>query len=216
MRIGVISEGHSDRAVILNIITGITRLDSSDLIPIRPEVDYDETDKAFRNPNLFSTWSLVKKECQEREKIEQFLALEGHEYVVIHIDTAEAGNYGIARPTKDKDYCVTLRNLVIAKINEWLEDNHLESVLYAIAIEEIDAWILTIHEQKDSTKSVSPKEKLKRVLGRKNINSTVSYNNYLLLSEPLSREREVKKGKFLEYNCSLKLFFEEVKSKVVL
>lgn len=215
MKIGVISEGHADRAVIENILRGLTNLDSSDIIALRPIYNLDETDKAHRSALTFSTWSIIKEECEERELIDGFLLMEDQDFVVIHIDTAEADEYGIKRPTKSPTYCQDLRLLVIDEINSWLKDDISDQILYAIAIEEIDAWILTIYDKKDSTSSTSPKEKLARVLGKKNINSTSDYNNYLKLSKPLSKDKEIKREKFLDYNCSLKAFFEEINIKVI-
>jgi hypothetical protein len=215
MRIGIISEGHADRAVIENILVGLTGLDKSNIIALRPIYSLDETDKANKDPMTFSSWSVVKEECEERELIDGFLAIEGQDFVVIHFDTAEADQYGVNRPAKSSTYCQDLRSLVIDEINSWLKEDISDQILYAIAIEEIDAWILTIYEKKDSTSSISPKEKLSRILARKGINSTSDYDNYLKLSKPLSKDKEIKKEKLLDYNCSLKAFFEEIKTKVI-
>ncbi len=216
MKIGVISEGHADRAVITNIITGLTGIDRSNIEAIRPIYNYDETDKALISAKAFSTWSVVKEECEKRELIDGFLAFEGQNFVVIHIDTAEAEMYGIKRPDKKSaTYCEELRELVVKQINTWLKMEMSDQILYAVAIEEIDAWILTIYDQNDSTASAKPKEKLSRILGKKGINSTSNYDNFLVISKPLSKEKEIRQGNFLSYNCSLNDFFEEVKVKVI-
>src|ERR1700760_2803322 len=99
--IGVISEGHSDRAVIVNIIRGITNCEKSDVQSLRPIYTLDATDKGILDEATFSTWSLVKKECEDKKLIEEFLAIEGNDFIVIHIDTAEADEYGIDKPQKD-------------------------------------------------------------------------------------------------------------------
>ncbi len=216
MKIGVISEGHADRAVIQNIIAGLTGLDRNDIEAIRPIYTTDETDKAILNTKTFSTWSVVKEECEKRELIDGFLAFEGQDFVVIHIDTAEAEHYGIKRPEKKSPtYCEDLRALVVQQINSWLKKAMSNEILYAVAIEETDAWILTIYDPHDSTTSARPKEKLDFVLGKKEINSTSDYDNFLLISKPLSKDKEIRKGNFLSYNCSLNAFFEEVKTKVI-
>src|SRR5579872_1885132 len=126
MRIGIISEGHTDRAVIINLIIGLTGLDSSDIEPIRPIYLKDETDKAASNPLAFSNWFIVKEECETRQLIDGFLQIEGQEFVIIHIDTAEAELYGITRPDKKSDtYCRDLYLLVREKIASWLgEENN--------------------------------------------------------------------------------------------
>jgi len=217
MKIGIISEGHADRAVITNIITGLTGFDKNNIVALRP-IYYtkDETDKALINKKTYSTWSVVKQECEERELIDGFLAFEGQDFVVIHIDSAEADLYGIKKPDrKNGDYCKELRILVIDQINTWLDKEMSNDILYAVAIEEIDAWILPIYEKKDSTLSPNPKERLSRVLGKKGINSTSNYDNYLYISQQLSKAKEIKKGNYLDLNYSLNAFFDEVKTKVL-
>jgi len=216
MKIGVISEGHADRAVITNIITGITGIDKSDIEAIRPIYNLDETDKAIVNPKSFSTWSVVKEECVSRELIDGFLAFEGQDFVVIHIDSAEADQYGINRPDKKSEsFCIELRDLIIQQINTWLNEDISDSILYAVAIEEIEAWILPIYDKNDSAKSAQPKEKLDRICGKAGLNSTSNYKNFLDLSKPLSKTREVQRGKYLSYNCSLNAFYKEVCEKVL-
>lgn len=217
MKIGVISEGHADRAVIENIIVGLTGLDRSDIDALRPIYTTDETDKALLSTKTFSTFSVVKEECEKRDLIDGFLAIEGQDFVVIHIDTAEADQYEINRPDKGKadNYCEELRALVVQQINTWLKKDMSDEILYAIAIEEIDAWILTIYDSRDSSLSASPKEKLNFILRKSKINTTSNYINYSRLSRPLSMIKKVRKGNFLLYNCSLKAFFEEVETKVI-
>lgn len=216
MRIGIISEGHADRAVITNILMGATGIDRNDIEALRPIYNLDETDKALINPQSFSTWSVVKEECETRNLIDGFLAFEGQDFVVIHMDTAEADEYGIHRPDKNSElFSMKLRNLVIQQINTWLNEDLSDSILYAVAIEEIEAWILTIYDKSDSTKSAQPKEKLDKICGRKGLNSTSNYKNFLDLSKPLSKQRDINRGKYLTYNLSLKAFYEEVQKKVL-
>ena len=186
MKIGVISEGHADRAVITNVIAGLTGIDPSQIEAIRPIDNYDETDKAILDPKSFGGWTAVKEECEKREMIDLFLAIEGQDFIAIHIDTAEAESYGIKRPDKNApNYCEILRELLVQQINIWLKEDLASQVLYAIAIEEIEAWILTIYDQQDSTRSAKPKEKLSKILGKKEIKSTSDYDNFLEISKPL-------------------------------
>jgi hypothetical protein len=214
MRIGVISEGHADRAVITNIIVGITGLDLNDIEAIRPTYNLDETDKAL-TPRNFSSWSVIKKECEDRILIDGFLAIEGQDFVVIHIDTAEAQEYGITRPDKkSENYCSELREMVINKINSWLDVDISSQLLYAVAIEEIDAWVLTIFEKKHSCTSANPKEKLQYILRRKEINSTSNYENYAKLSKPFLKTTQINHGRYLNFNCSFNAFYLEVEKKV--
>lgn len=209
--IGIISEGHSDRAVIQSILKGVANINRSETQSLRPTYALDETDKANLDESTFSNWSLVKKECEERQLIEEFFAIEGNDYIIVHIDTAEAEEYGINKPVKDANYCEDLRNMVVMKIQEWLDGNFLDKLIFAIAIEEIEAWLLTIYEKRNSAKSASPKEKLHRILKQKGVKDrAANHPNYLELSRPFLRWKDVVKEKYLDFNCSLKKFSEDV------
>lgn len=217
MRIGIICEGHSDRAVLENVIKGITDIDSNDLIALRPQYSFDETDLHIKKDVEFSNWSLVKLECERKELIEDFLETDG-DFIIIHLDTAEADQYFVTRPVKQKgnhNYCLELRQEVVSKIDEWLEKSEIiEKTFHAVTIEEMDAWVLTIYYNKDTCSSTSPKEKLQYELGKKSISSLVNYDNYKSLSKDFSKKKKVERGNFFGKNCSLGLFVDEVVSKI--
>lgn len=215
MQIGVISEGHADRAVIENILIGVIGVDSVDIVPIRPQYLYDETDKAKLDPLAFSNWAIVVEECQKKELINKFFTIEGQDFIVIHLDTAEADLYGVKRPVKNDQYCVNLRNEVVSEIDKWLGNNINGEILHAVAVEEIDAWVLTIFENRDTSHRASPKEELQRILGKLRIKSDSNYENYIVLSNDFSSQRKLKKNKFAEFNCSLKAFIEEINEKIL-
>lgn len=217
MRIGVISEGHADRAVISNILTAMVEIDRSDIIPLRPVYEKDETDKALNNPRTKSSYSVIKEECESKELIDGFLSLENQDYIVIHIDTAEADRYGVERPNKkNNNYCEQLRNNVIDQINKWLVNNYSLQILYAVAIEEIDAWVLTIYEDRNSVLIVDAKKRLNRILSKKGIKYTNDpFDYYLGISKPLSKKKDLLSGKYLNNNCSMYFFVEEIKSKIL-
>ncbi|MUP38090.1 hypothetical protein [Labilibaculum euxinus] len=214
MRVGVICEGHTDRAVIVNVLKGIKSLDSSDIIAIRPIADYDETDLANIPKDQFSTWSEVKRECEEREKIRNFLNIEGQENVVVHFDSCESDDFGVGKPTKDDNYATNLRASVVAKMDEWLQGEFVDEIIHAVAVEEIEAWVLTIYEKKDSSNSASPKEKLQRVLGQKDITYNHDYNGFLKISKAFTKLKNFKKEKYRSYNDSLNEFCTEVEEKI--
>jgi hypothetical protein len=151
MRIGIISEGAADIAVITNIVKGITGLDINDIVPIRPQLKFDNTHMAHLDPQSHGGWSLVKQECTDRNRIDQFLSLVDSKYVVIHLDAAEADQYGITVPPKDSvDYCIQLRNLIVGQVNTWLENNYSENIIHAVAIQETEAWILVLYKRERS------------------------------------------------------------------
>jgi len=149
MRVGVIAEGRADLAVLINILKGRLGVDRSDVQPLRPEYYEDETDLHEHREAQHSNWEIVRRECLDRRKIRDFLdsPIDEHRFVVLQIDTAEVElpEYGVARPPKgDAGFVVELRRRVVATMNGWLEGEFIEHVRHAVAVEETDAWVLTV------------------------------------------------------------------------
>jgi hypothetical protein len=218
MRIGIISEGHSDRAVIVNLILGATTLERTDIKALRPIYLKDVTDMAANKEDdkTIGTWSNVKKECEDKGLISAFLSIEGQDFVIIHLDTAEAEEYDVKRPDKgNENYCEQLRSAVIEEIKKWLKGEHLESMIYAVAIEETEAWLLSIHtEIKNTVALVKPKEKMDFEFGKKDIDTTSDWDNYLKLSKPLKKVKAKERDRYNKTNCSLRLLYEEIIAKL--
>ncbi|WP_405610928.1 hypothetical protein [Polaribacter sp. Asnod1-A03] len=215
MKIGIICEGHTDRAVIQNILKGLKGIDSSEIAALRPDLSVDETDRSQMSEDNFSNWSLVKSECENQEKIDRFLSIEGNDFVVIQIDADMSDEYGVPKPIKDANYSDKMRNSIIIKIDEWLDNNYKDHILYAIALEETEAWILTIYDTKDSTKSADPKAKLKRTLSKMSISYSQTHSGFSDISKKFSKEKNFTKGKFRDYNKSLDEFCKEIEQKII-
>lgn len=210
MRIGIIAEGTSDIAVIMNILKGITGLEYSQFVPLQPKTSFDRTHLAHLDPDQKGGWSLIKKECIEKNKIGPFFALSDSSQIVIHLDAAEAEDYPVVRPDKNyHEYCRTLRSRIVEKINEWLGEDFGQKILYAIAIEETDAWILVLFDLKPTCAYLNPKKRLGRALQKKNEDSTITFDNYLRLSKPIQKTKN-----HLTQNCSLELFCEDARNKI--
>jgi len=160
VRVGIVAEGPADIAVVRNILKGKLGLDAADTEPLRPKLALDETDLAAARktggyhaptPEEYSNWMIVLEECSQRTTIEDFLEnqLDEERLVVIHIDTAEAHlpGYDIARPDrKAPGYSDGLRSLVVQKLWALLGADLAQSVRFAIAIEETEAWLLTLDD----------------------------------------------------------------------
>ncbi len=217
MRIGIIAEGRGDLAVIYNILRGLG-FDSADFQPLRPQYALDETDLHNMTEGQFSNWGLVKQECMTGTQLHEFLnsPLDEERLVVIHIDTAEAEQlgYDVVRPSgSTKDFALELRKRVAVKLDEWLSKRPSATFHYAIAVEETEAWILTLHQQKDTSTTRDPKKALRRALDqrqsekeRKKLSQMNVYDAHDTLS------RDFRKRRTLEdcatRNHSLRLFLE--------
>jgi hypothetical protein len=219
MRTGIIAEGKTDLAVIRNILKGRLGIDQSDIQYFSPELRFDETDLSQMQKSEFSNWTIVKKHCQDRIIINDFLesSIDDNRFMVIQIDAAERNEKGFeVKSIENKE----IRQAVLNKIQEWLDYQFAEKIAFAISVEETDAWILAIYESgKDLETGVypRPKERLKKL-----INGTSIFNDKLkkqhfqkdAFEQVNSLSAGFRKLKNLEIaatkNMSLKLFCEDL------
>jgi hypothetical protein len=176
--IGLVAEGAADIAVVRNILKGKLGIDRDLTYAIRPELAEDATDlgerRAYRDqrPEEFGNWTLVLEECRKGTQIEDFLRnqIDEDSFVVVQIDTAEAHlpAYDVVRPARGRpDYVEALRALVVAKIAALLGPELEPDVRHAVAVEETDAWVLTIHDgqdERDTGLRLDPKKRLRYVM----------------------------------------------------
>lgn len=225
MQIGIIAEGKADCAVIANILQAKFSTSIDEITFIRPELFKDETDlsesktaQTEQNQQKFSTWSLVKKECVDRRNFKRFFDLfEDDRIMIVHLDTDRASDYGVKKPAKknNANYSEQLRNLVISQITAWLENNYTPKLRYAIAIEEIESWILCIYENgTDTSNFENAKNRLQRIQNnsfsrreRASFNLT-EFNKFLLWSNSFNKVRSL--TQHLKKNKSLELFVDSL------
>ncbi|WP_147447343.1 hypothetical protein [Corallococcus sp. CA054B] len=220
---GIIAEGRGDLAVIGNILKGSLGIEYEYVTHLRPEYQQDETDLATQAEESFSNWELVKKECTDYSRIEEFLTspIDEPRMVIIHIDAAECelSGYDVSRPSGERspESAEELRRRIAIKIDEWLAGRGTERIHYAIAIEESDAWLLTLFSPQETSKYPSPKETLQRALNRPNIRSTKerkrdfqrnTFDRYNEWSKPFRKTSTLKSA--MQRNASLRLFVESL------
>lgn len=216
-RIAIIAEGRPDQAVIDNIIQAYNRAYNQDyeVILVRPDLSEDITDIKLKNDAAAGGLARVRKDCQEGTLLEKFFDLDFEEtdFLVLQLDTAEIEQYEVVRPDKkEADYSTQLRANIIATIKDsWLQESYNDKILYAIAIEELEAWMLTLHSKRDTSISTNPKQKLKTLLSKNKNNSTAeSYDNYELLTKDFKKLKKLKKA--YKLNESLELFCVELEA----
>ena len=66
MIVGIFAEGRGDLAVISNILKGALNIDRADVRYELPEFELDQTDLSVMPEQQNSSWTVVKKVCQER------------------------------------------------------------------------------------------------------------------------------------------------------
>lgn len=157
MRVGIIAEGRSDFAVVANILEGKLGIPRRKLTALRPRFALDETDRAERaapHADAFANYQTVLEECSvPHEKLLDFLDVQVAEprFVVVHIDTdrCDAPGFDVTRPAKKpkevgEGYPAALRERVAARLAALLGPELRRQVCLAIAVEETEAWILTL------------------------------------------------------------------------
>lgn len=219
MKVGIIAEGWADVEVIKAILSKLAGVDGSEIISIRPEEQKDETDLNERN---FSNWYLVLEECGREETLKRFFDFVDEErYLVIQIDTAERGEvgYDVAKPLRTgnidwKLYSQVLRKNVMERIKGQVPEEYQTQILYAVCIEETDAWLIPLFErvQGDTASKAKPKECLQRLVrgNKKYIASDKKNLDYTVISKLLKKNlKSCRQG-----NESLNLFCSEVEEKL--
>ena len=204
----------------MNILKGKLGLDFEDIQFLRPEYKIDETDVHDQNEAQRGGWGRVKRECVERGRIREFVrnAIDDESFVVIHLDTAEAPDkgYDVQRPRRDDPaYVEVLRQRVVDKINTWLEGESIDRVRHAVAVEETEAWVLTIFSTKDTATYGDPKKQLLKLLNktlpdreRKRHFQLKEYDQAHALTRPFRKLGELEK--LADRNRSLRLFVDSL------
>lgn len=229
MQVGIIAEGPADVAVLTNILKGALGLDSADVLPLRPELQQDETDAHTQPVDRFSNFETVLAECKTPIKIADFLSyVEEDRWVVIHLDTAEAYRLQFEpevlnaveepRSLVIKDgpdpADVAMRRRFVIQIDRWVGPRLQRYIRHAIAVHEMDAWVLPLYEagQCDTSSYRDAKRRLANALAKKDVDKRTLGRSQYEASRKLSRE--LARSKPLQAcaskNFSLRLFYEEL------
>ena len=222
MKIGIIAEGPADVKVIRGVLAALADVDGSDTISIRPDEQKDETVLNERN---FSTWSLVLEECRRESTLANFFdSVDEERYLVVQVDTAERGEegYEVVEPQRTgkvnwKLYSSELRENVIRKIETTIDVKYRKQILYAVCVEETDAWLIPLFEipRTDTASKVRPKEYLQGLIGdlkdrHKYVDTDKKNLNYASLGKLLKKKlNECRRG-----NESLNLFCADVEESL--
>ncbi len=218
MKAILVTEGRGDLAVISNVLKGSLDIDLSDIKFHAPEYEYDQTDLYQMDVAEYGGWNGVKKTCLNHEDVEFFLEMYEESILIIQIDSAERNEIGfdVCNPPKsnDENYCDLVFENVNIKIKEWLNNKFSERTAYAICVEEIEAWLLTLFFD-NTSRFPNPKEKFefefnrklpkkdKKILSDNNV-----FNKYYKLSKPFSKKKDL--PKFVINNLSFHKFYDQL------
>ena len=226
-RIGIISEGIEDQGVIITILKAFG-FAGNDIIPIRPDLSKDATDLNAPDRTI-GTFQGVKNACLgkdgERADLDEFFFVANNKNIIIHVDTAEIEHHDFPfkRPVKvgNADYSTEMRSSLIEVIKGWLGNEYEDEIIYAIAIEEIEAWVLTAFEKKDTSSIGDSKGRLGKILSKKNLtykklklDPTKDKREYFqVITKELKFHKPKELRKHCTKNCSLSDFVLELEAK---
>ena len=226
MKTGIIAEGKSDLAVIINILKGKLGIDQCDIQPLLPELFYDETDLFKMREEQFSNWTIVKKKCLEGTLLNQFFeGLIDDRFLVVHIDSAERFETGfeVKEPKKEDvpelEYVDRVRTAIVSKLNDWLGGEFNDRIVFAVAVEETEAWLIPIFKTdiEETGLLTNPKRQLEQIISRTNLLSDKEkkrlsqmdkFEEFYEISRSFRKRKSL--GNYVRYNLSLKIFCEEL------
>ncbi|HAN78122.1 MAG TPA: hypothetical protein DCQ31_10280 [Bacteroidales bacterium] len=217
-------EGRSDAALITNILKGKLNISKSDIQYLVPEFEYDETTLYQMRNEQFSNWTIVKNNCKNRQKISDFIDnFENERFIVIHIDSDTRMEVGfeVNEPIDINELAdiEIVRQNIVKKLSEWLEHQFINRIAFAIAVSEIDSWILAKYSNQETGLLLNAKERLFRILNDSNrvnkkekqkifgLNAN-KFEQYNLLSQDFRKNKNL--ILFQKKNISLRLFCDDL------
>lgn len=218
MKAILVAEGRGDLAVLSNILKGSLNIDRCDIKFHSPEYEYDQTDLHQMPENEFGGWVKVKSVCSNNDDVEFFLDMYEQSILIVQIDSAERNEvgYDVSNPIKSNDYnyCELVFDNVNLKIKEWLDNKFSSRTAYAVCVEEIEAWLLTLFFD-NTSKFPNPKEKLlfefNKKLPKKDkkfLSESDVFKKYYYLSKPFSKKKNL--PKFVVKNVSFHKFYDQL------
>jgi len=218
MKAIIVAEGRGDLAVLSNILKGSLNIDLNDIKFHTPEYEFDQTDLFNMNEKEFGGWNRVKNTCLNYDDLDIFFQLNENSILIVQIDSAEKNEIGfdVSLPIKsdDNEYCNLVCENISMKIKEWLSFNYENKTAFAICIEEMEAWLLTIYKD-NTSKYPNPKEKFdyecnkklnkkeRKILSEHNV-----FKKYYQLSKPFSKKKEL--TQYVSKNDSFQIFYDQI------
>jgi hypothetical protein len=213
--IGILSEGVTDHAVIKQVLLGFFEKDADDLYlnsSFPPEVT------PFGEPIEGGCTVLKQRLLDGHHR----LALQDNDYLVIHIDTDVCEETGYDVPRRDPATGAhrepeVLRIAAIERLKQWLGadfcDAHGNRVLFAIAVDSIECWLLPLLEgklakQRKTTGCLAAANEALKRTGSKRLDADNPVRRYSIEAVPYSKRKTLMaKGPL---NPSLRAFLDEL------
>jgi len=208
---GIISEGPTDQKVIKNILAGFTKNKNISLNALQPKEGEP------------GNWDRVFKYCASEEFKNAFAF---NDFIIIQIDTdfmsgdSVGQSYQIAiKNLETNEIIEEFKNKFIKLIGSEFYHSFSENILFAIAVTEIECWLLSIYyTDNKASKEVNCIGTLNSKLNSK-FGFTIDKNrkgqtDYAKISKPFLKKKELLK--YAKQQKSFQLFIDELNTKVSL
>lgn len=216
--IGLISEGITDQIIIKRVIGGYLNDMDVSFTELQPRIDPDNPEIAIDAGN----WDQVFKYCQDSD-FEEGLKANPSLHIVIHLDsdvfrTKEVSEkYRFEFNRKDGTVLTTeeviseIIALLITEIGQEIYDKYTDRILFAIAVDETECWLLPFYETgKARSKEVNCLKALNRKISSK-FSFTIHKKQpkyYFKVAKPLLKHKNF--IKLYHHNTSLHIFCEQL------
>lgn len=216
--IGILSEGPTDHGVIKQVLLGFFEKEADDLY-LNSSFPPEATPFGER---VEGGWTVLKQRLLDGH---HRLALKDNDYLVIHIDTdvCEEVGYDVSRRDSETGAYLgpeALRGAVIERVKQWLGadfcEAHGDKVLFAVAVDSIECWLLPLLEGKPAKQRkttgclAAANEALKRT-GKKSLDADNPVRRYSIEANSYSKRKTLMaKGPL---NPSLRAFLDELTAR---
>lgn len=212
---GLITEGVTDQQVIQAILEGFFDPQEIDTRPFLPIADNTYKHQVQN----FSNWGLVLEYCASPKFAEAFPYVD---YVVVQIDTDQCDDplFGVRKHNEGNlappdEIVARVAARLREKIDEHVWNEYRDRILFAIAVDTVECWLLPIHATgKDKPKTLNCLGVLNRFLTKRNLRPINAQSKdpryYADLARPYARRRELI-ARCTE-NPSLAIFVERLRT----
>lgn len=216
--IGILSEGPTDHGVIKQVLLGFFEKYADDLYL---NSSFPPETTPFGEP-VEGGWTVLKQRLLDGH---HRLALQDNDFLVIHIDTDVCEEVGYDVSRRDPETGAhrepeVLRVAAIERLKQWLGDDfceaHGDRVLFAIAVDSIECWLLPLLEGKPAKQRktagclAAANEALKRA-GKKRLDADNPVRRYTVEAAPYSKRKTLMEKGVL--NPSLRAFLHELTAR---
>lgn len=208
---GLIAEGKTDHAVLKNILIGHFNDPDLYVSPLQPTTDATDAAEMQR----FGGWTNVLNYCASHHLVE---ALDANDFLIIHVDTDCTHISPFDVPTIPNEplesWVKRVQKRLIQQIGADIYALYEHRIVFAIAVEAIECWLLPLHYNNNESKIQAATKNCFYKLQQKNSLIRKDKTIYHRISKDFQKNKILKDS--MPKNPSLHLFIRNLMDKVEL